>query len=124
MKTVSKDILQTCRWNIHCYQFSRNCCKMDLKTFTDKILLHLIDHCARLSASVFNPNKNPDATIISIFKYGYQFIAHQTNSYMAMMVSLPTPKSLKCANPLKQSSKQLLQNQPGVMVLLRATIWS
>ena len=39
---------------------------MDLKTFQGTILLQLINHCTRLSTSVFNPNKKPVTIIISI----------------------------------------------------------
>lgn len=41
---------------------------MDLKFYNNKILLHLIDHSTRLSASSFIPNKNPDTILTFIFK--------------------------------------------------------
>ena len=41
---------------------------MDLKFYHGKILLHLIDHCTRLSASTVIPDKNPDTVIKAIFK--------------------------------------------------------
>ena len=36
---------------------------MDLKFCHGKILLHIIDHCTRLSASTVDSNKNPDTII-------------------------------------------------------------
>ena len=41
---------------------------MDLKFYHGRIILHLIDHCTRLSASSVIPNKNPDTIIKYIFK--------------------------------------------------------
>ena len=41
---------------------------MDLKFYNDKILLHLVNHSARLSASSFIPNKNLDTILTHIFK--------------------------------------------------------
>ena len=40
---------------------------MDLKFYQQNILLHLIDHCTHLSASMVIPNKNPDTIIKGIF---------------------------------------------------------
>ena len=41
---------------------------MDLKFYHGKIILHLIDHCTRLSASTLIPNKNPETIVKAIFK--------------------------------------------------------
>ena len=41
---------------------------MDLKFYSGKILLHLVDHSTRLSTSSFIPNKNPDTILTYIFK--------------------------------------------------------
>jgi len=44
------------------------CVAMDLKFYNGKILLHLVDHATRLSASTIVPSKNPDVIIRAIFK--------------------------------------------------------
>ena len=41
---------------------------MDLKFYNGKIILHLIDHCTRLSASALIPDKNPETIIKYTFK--------------------------------------------------------
>ena len=41
---------------------------MDLKFYKGKIILHLVDHAARLSVSSLVPSKKPDVIIESIFK--------------------------------------------------------
>ena len=41
---------------------------MDLKFYNGKILVHLVDHSTRLSASSFIPDKNPDTNLTYIFK--------------------------------------------------------
>ena len=41
---------------------------MDLKHYKGKILLHVVDHCSRLSASAIIPNKQPETIIKYIFK--------------------------------------------------------
>ena len=41
---------------------------MDLKFYREKIILHLIDHCTRLSASCVIPNKKPETIVKHIFK--------------------------------------------------------
>ena len=41
---------------------------MDLKHYKSKILLHIVDHSSRLSASIIIPNKQPEPIIKYIFK--------------------------------------------------------
>ena len=41
---------------------------MDLKFYTGKIILHLVGHATRLSASSLVPSKKPDVIIESILK--------------------------------------------------------
>ena len=41
---------------------------IDLKHYKGKILLHIVDHCTRLSASTVMPNKQPEAIIKYVFK--------------------------------------------------------
>ena len=41
---------------------------MDLKHYKDETLLHIVDHCTKHSASIFIPNKHPEAIIKYIFK--------------------------------------------------------
>ena len=42
---------------------------MNLKFYKGKILLHMIDHAARLSVTVILPSKKPDQIVNTIMKY-------------------------------------------------------
>ena len=46
----------------------QECVAMDLRFYSGKILLHLMDHATRLSASTFVPSKEPNVIINAIFK--------------------------------------------------------
>ena len=46
----------------------QECVAIDLKFYRGKILLHLIDHATRLSASTFVPPKEPNVIINAIFR--------------------------------------------------------
>ena len=46
----------------------QECVAMDLRFYSGKILLHLMDHATKLSASTFVPSKEPNVIIIAIFK--------------------------------------------------------
>ena len=41
---------------------------IDLKHYKGETLLHIVDHCTKHSASIFIPNKHPEAIIKYIFK--------------------------------------------------------
>lgn len=69
---------------------------MNLKTFQGTILLQLIDHCTRLSVSVFNPNKKPDTIIISISEVWISVYGAQdkflSGNHTEFVTQLSTPK--------------------------------
>ena len=56
---------------------------MDLKHYKVKIILHIVDHCTRLSASANIPNKQPE-TIIP----GYHSISMFTSMCEKLDISI------------------------------------
>ena len=47
----------------------KECVAMDLKFYKGKILLHMINHSTRLSATVVLPSKKPHEIVNAIMKY-------------------------------------------------------
>ena len=73
---------------------------MDLKFYDSKILLHLVDHCTRLSASSFIPDKNPDTILTFIFKIWASFCGAPENFLTDYGGELANAKFIEMAESL------------------------
>ena len=56
----------------------QECVAMDLKFYKNKIILHLIDHATRLSASMFVKSKEPKEIVSALFKIWIQIYGAPT----------------------------------------------
>ena len=85
---------------------------MDLKFYNSKILLHLVDHCTRLSASSFILNKNPNTILTFIFKIWVSVYGAPERFLTANGGEFANAKFIEMAEPLGITVKTMAAEAP------------